>query len=311
MASEGKSGRDESKSGGGAGSGGGKAEETVHGEGWEDIDVSELDIGKRIGGGGFAIVYEATWRGKSVAVKTLFDPKVDDALKREFMDELHSMRMLDHPNVVKFIGACCKPPKLCFVMELLDTSLYELLHKSNTYYDYVALAAMATDAAAGMAYLHGLSPPIIHRDLKSHNLLVNARKGVVKLCDFGLVHTKHTTAGTPAYMAPELLNDKPFSRKCDVYAFGVLLWEIFNRSIPFHGWRVTDIVDEVSAGRRPKWPRGHTCPKDLVAIVEDCWAQDPNDRPTFSDVEKRLRQWKPAVVHSQHISGGDSLDALM
>ena len=63
-------------------------------------------------------------------------------------------------------------------------------------------------------------------DLKSHNLLVSKKDGTVKLCDFGLVHTKHTTAGTPAYMAPELLNDKPFSKKCDVYAFGVLLWEV-------------------------------------------------------------------------------------
>lgn len=100
-----------------------------------------------------------------------FDPKVDDALKREFMDELHAMRyvlrgaavlrphvftelsvcacvcvcvsMLHHPNVVKFLGACCKPPKLCFVMELLDQSLYELLHKSRKFYNYQDLVNMA------------------------------------------------------------------------------------------------------------------------------------------------------------------------
>jgi len=74
--------------------------------------------------------------------------------------------------------------------------------------------------ALGLCFVGGTS------DLKSHNLLVSKKDGTVKLCDFGLVHTKHTTAGTPAYMAPELLNDKPFSKKCDVYAFGVLLWEV-------------------------------------------------------------------------------------
>lgn len=299
MASEGKSA--------------GKAEESAdeHKGSWHDINVTELDIGSRIGGGGFAIVYKARWRGADVAVKTLFDPKVDDALKREFMDELHAMRMLHHPNVVKFLGACCKPPKLCFVMELLDQSLYELLHKSRKFYNYQDLVNMAVDAACGMAYLHNLSPPIIHRDLKSHNLLVSKKDGTVKLCDFGLVHTKHTTAGTPAYMAPELLNDKPFSKKCDVYAFGVLLWELFNRDVPYHGWRATDIKDDVSAGNRPRWPRGNSCPKELVKITEACWAQNPNDRPTFTEVERQLRAWKPIVVNSHQVSGGDSLDALM
>lgn len=294
-----------------ASSGKKEEEEGKGGGGWVDIDVSEIEIGKRIGGGGFAIVHKAVWRGKKVAVKTLFDPKVDKALKDEFMDELHAMRSLDHPNVVKFLGACCKPPKLCFVMELLDMSLYELLHKSTTFLDYQTLAKLAAETAAGMDYLHTLKPPIVHRDLKSHNLLVNVGDTTVKLCDFGLVHTRNTTAGTPAYMAPELLQDKPFSKKCDVYAFGILLYELFNRAIPFSGWRVTDIRDEVVRGGRPPWPRGTYCPKDIIALTEECWAQDPDKRPDFGSVAKRLRGWRPAEISSAKVSGGDSLDALL
>ena len=178
----------------------------------------------------------------------------------------------------------------------------------------------------------------------------------MKLCDFGLVHTKNTTAGTPAYMAPELLNDKPFSRKCDVYAFGVLLWEVrilsppplssplglclqlaasmlaftltrvlpalylcprcacpqmLNRHVPFHGWRIMDLKEEVTNGGRPKWPRGHGCPTELVAIVEQCWHANPERRPSFTTVEKQLKAWRPRVIASHNVSGGDSLDALL
>ncbi len=68
----------------------------------------------------------------------------------------------------------------------------------------------------------------------------------VKLCDFGLVTTRATTAGTPNYMAPELLGDLPFSKAVDVYSFGVVLWELFARRIPFHGWRATDIKELVA-----------------------------------------------------------------
>lgn len=178
-----------------------------------------------------------------MAVKVLFDPKVNDALKREFMDELHVMARLHHPHVVRLLAACVRPPKMCFVMELCTQSLFQLLHLSRTPLSPKQLLTMALEVAGALEYLHVQRPIIIHRwgwkraccaprasrrlhrDLKSHNVLLDAH-GTVKLCDFGLVSTKATTAGTPCYMAPELLANRPFSCKVDVYAFGILLWEV-------------------------------------------------------------------------------------
>ena len=108
------------------------------------------------------------------------------------------------------------------------------------------------------------APPIIHRDLKSLNLLV-ADDGKIKVCDFGLVRTKHTNAGTPAYMAPELLHSRAFNKSVDVYAFGVLLWEMLALEIPYSGWDVLEIKkasDTADFARyllqipapRPPWP---------------------------------------------------------
>ena len=96
---------------------------------FEEIDFRDIAMGRQVGGGGVGIVYEGTFRGQPVALKTLFDPRVDATLKREYMDELEVMAQLHHPNIVAFFGACTVPPNLCFVMELCEMSLYQLLHQ--------------------------------------------------------------------------------------------------------------------------------------------------------------------------------------
>uniref|UniRef100_A0A7S1CNY2 Protein kinase domain-containing protein n=1 Tax=Bicosoecida sp. CB-2014 TaxID=1486930 RepID=A0A7S1CNY2_9STRA len=307
---------DEGKASGGSGGAGG-SEAKGDDAGWVDIDYSELSLGRKIGGGGFAIVHEARWRGQKIAVKTMFDPKVDDQTKREYMNELHHMRHLDHPNIVKFLGACATPPKMCIAMELCNFSLFHLLHNTRTPLSKEVLVRMATDTASAMAYMHAQKPVVVHRDLKTHNLLVLERRGAysIKLCDFGLVGNRVTTAGTPNYMAPELLSDKPFSKKADVYAFGLVLWEMFMRQIPFDGWTATDIRDAVTSGERPEPLTSYDAPDLVRELVEACWAQDPAARPEFATLEERLRSWKPAVSAVASVAskggGGDSLDALL
>ncbi|CAM9271886.1 unnamed protein product, partial [Sphacelaria rigidula] len=133
---------------------------------------------------------------------------------------------LDHPNIVHLHGACMTPPRLFYVMELCEMSLFHLLHQCRRCIATKARVRMALDISRSMAYLHSRDPPIIHRDLKSLNLLLASDNVTVKLCDFGLVRTTVTAAGTPAYMAPELLQGRPFNKTVDVYAFGILLWEV-------------------------------------------------------------------------------------
>ena len=109
-------------------------------------------------------MYTGRYNGKKVALKTLFDPKVDAALKQEFMDELFVMSKLSHPNVVDFYGACLKPPDLCFIMELCDCSLYDILHNNNTNaFTLHRRISMCLDIAAGLKYLHDMTPAVVHR----------------------------------------------------------------------------------------------------------------------------------------------------
>ena len=175
--------------------------------GWEHINFDEIDLGDRIGGGGVGIVYNGWFRGRPVALKTLFDNRLGEDLKREYMDELLVMSKVKHSNIVHFLGACMTPPNLCFVMEMCECSLYQLLHVDRVNFSSKECVVMATDIASAMEYLHAQVPSIIHRDLKSHNVL-RASNGSLKICDFGLVMIKSTTAGTPAYMAPELIENR-------------------------------------------------------------------------------------------------------
>jgi serine/threonine protein kinase len=98
---------------------------------WQLIDFSEIELGERIGGGGVGVIYKGFWKDQPVALKTLFDPRISEDLKKEYMDELLVMSKLNHSNIVKFMGASMTPPNLCFVMEICDCSLHDLLHVSR------------------------------------------------------------------------------------------------------------------------------------------------------------------------------------
>lgn len=95
---------------------------------WANVSFSELEMGERIGGGGVGVIYKGWWRDRPVAMKTLFDARIGQDLKREYMDELLVMSKLKHSNIVSFMGACMVPPNLCFIMELCECSVYQMLH---------------------------------------------------------------------------------------------------------------------------------------------------------------------------------------
>mmetsp|Transcript_12146 Transcript_12146/g.15907 ORF Transcript_12146/g.15907 Transcript_12146/m.15907 type:complete len:350 (+) Transcript_12146:107-1156(+) len=281
---------------------------------WKTITFDEVEIGSRIGGGGVGVVYNGWYKDEPVALKTLFDPRVDEKLKQEYLDELLTMSALQHPNIVEFIGACMEPPDLFFVMELCNASLFDLLHNQRAQFCLKDKIAMAIDIAKAMQYLHNRDPCIIHRDLKSMNLLMS-NSGVLKLCDFGLVKTKNTTAGTPCYMAPELLKNSFFNKKVDVYAFAILLWEILEEQIPFCNCEPQEIMKLVGDGERPHLSMGYN--EEVRCLIQDCWAQDPADRPDFDEILGSLElidsqiPEKTSVELLQDDFGGDALDGLL
>ena len=158
-----------------------------------------------------------------------------------------------------------------------------------------------------MAFLHSREPAVVHRDLKSHNVLL-ALDGRLKLCDFGLVNTREVTAGTPNYMAPELLQAKPYSASVDVFAFAVLLNELFTREVPWDGYSPPDIRTKVVGGERPR--TSTTMPRACDGLVRKAWHQNAKMRPTFEQVLVMLREVLETLPMGASLLGTsvDSLD---
>nr|XP_034909377.1 serine/threonine-protein kinase CTR1-like [Populus alba] len=265
----------------------------------EDLDIpwSDLVLKERIGAGSFGTVHCADWHGSDVAVKILMEQDFHAEHFKEFLREVAIMKRLRHPNIVLFMGAVTQPPNLSIVTEYLSRgSLYRLLHKSGAreVLDERRRLSMAYDVAKGMNYLHKRNPPIVHRDLKSPNLLVD-KKYTVKVCDFGLSRLKANTflssksaAGTPVWMAPEVLCDEPSNEKSDVYSFGVILWELATLQQPWSNLNPAQVVAAVGfKGKRLEIPRDLN--PQVVALIESCWANEPWKRPSFSSVMESLR----------------------
>lgn len=225
------------------------------------------------------------------------------------------MSKMKHSNIVEFIGACMTPPNLCFVMEMCETSLYKLLHVEHETFTDREVLQMAIDVACAMEYLHARKPSIIHRDLKSHNVL-RSFNGALKLCDFGLVRCRNTRAGTPAYMAPELIEGKSFNRSVDVYAFAIMLNEMFSSRVPFSGVPLDDMRDRVVQGERPAiatWTDSR-----CLAIIQSCWSDDPSDRMEFTAIVDELSDILDNTNSKSNVDAvklshddGDALDILL
>ncbi|CAL5426284.1 unnamed protein product [Camellia sinensis] len=203
---------------------------------WE-IPWEDLQIGERIGIGSYGEVYHADWNGTEVAVKKFMDQDISGDALVQFKCEVEIMLRLRHPNVVLFMGAVTHPPNLSILTEYLPRpclfvctgSLYKLLHRPNNQLNEKKQLRMALDVAKGMNYLHTSHPIIVHRDLKTPNLLVD-KNWVVKHNTF---LSSKSTAGTAEWMAPEVLKNEPSNEKSDVYSFGVILWELATLRVPW------------------------------------------------------------------------------
>ncbi|KZV39942.1 hypothetical protein F511_11322 [Dorcoceras hygrometricum] len=264
---------------------------------WEN-----LVIGERIGLGSYGEVYHAEWNDTEVAVKKFLDQDFSGAALDEFKREVRIMRRLRHPNIVLFMGAVTRPPNLSIVSEFLPRgSLYRIIHRPHSQIDEKRRIKMALDVAKGMNCLHTSTPTIVHRDLKSHNLLVDNNWNV-KVCDFGLSRLKHntflsskSTAGTPEWMAPEILRNEPSNEKCDVYSFGVILWELATLKLPWSEMNPIQVVGAVGfQNRRLEIPKEVD---PLVArIICECWQTEPNLRPSFAQLTVGLKHLQRLVV---------------
>ncbi|KAL7617520.1 hypothetical protein Lser_V15G01956 [Lactuca serriola] len=263
-----------------------------------DIPWTDMVLKEKIGAGSFGTVHRAEWNGEDVAVKTLFlEQDFHPGKFNEFWREVAIMRRLQHPNIVLFMGVVTEPPNMSIVTEYLSRgSLFRLLHKPGPkkILDERHRLKMAFDVAKGMNYLHKRNPPIVHRDLKSPNLLVD-KNYTVKVSDFGLSRLKANTflssksaAGTPQWMAPEVLNDEPSNEKSDVYSFGVILWELITLQEPWSNLNAAQVVAAVGY-RHKRLEIPHNVNRQIAALIEACWAKEPWKRPSFTSIMESLR----------------------
>ncbi|CAI8620005.1 unnamed protein product [Vicia faba] len=270
-----------------------------------DIPWEEISMGERIGLGSYGEVYRGEWHGTEVAVKRFLLQDISGESLEEFKSEVQIMRRLRHPNVVLFMGAITRPPNLSIVTEFLPRgSLYRLLHRPNSQLDERRRLRMALDAARGMNYLHNSTPVIVHRDLKSPNLLVD-KNWVVKVCDFGLSRMKYSTflssrstAGTAEWMAPEVLRNELSDEKCDVFSYGVILWELSTLRQPWGGMNPMQVVGAVGFQHRRLDIPDNVDPA-VANIIRQCWQTDPKLRPTFAEIMALLKPLQKPITASQ------------
>uniref|UniRef100_A0A914X812 Mitogen-activated protein kinase kinase kinase n=1 Tax=Plectus sambesii TaxID=2011161 RepID=A0A914X812_9BILA len=252
------------------------------------IDRDDLEIGEQLSVGSFGAVYRGKWKPKNLVV----------AVKKVFMleKEAYILSRIRHRNIIQLYGVCHTNREFYIVTEFAEMgSLYDFLH--NPQYPDLSFADTLTWAiqiAQGVHYLHYEAPDtIIHRDLKSKNVVLNQQK-VCKLCDFGtsknLTHsqTQPTWGGTAAWMSPEIIKQSGgLSTATDVWSYAVVLWEMMSREIPYDGlteFRIYTMIAEDYV----KLAIPDTCPEQLAKLMNDCWKVVPKERANFKTILSEL-----------------------
>ncbi|GAB5582038.1 mitogen-activated protein kinase kinase kinase 10 [Prionailurus iriomotensis] len=310
----------------------------------QEIPFHELQLEEIIGVGGFGKVYRALWRGEEVAVKAArLDPERDPAVTAEQVrQEARLFGALKHPNIIALRGACLSPPHLCLVMEYARGGALSRVLAGRRVPPHV-LVNWAVQVARGMNYLHNDAPvPIIHRDLKSINILIleaienhNLADTVLKITDFGLARewhktTKMSAAGTYAWMAPEVIRLSLFSKSrcgsqppniiafpgpCDnqnsltgfqQHSFGVLLWELLTGEVPYREIDALAVAYGVAMNKLTL-PIPSTCPEPFARLLEECWDPDPHGRPDFGSILKQLEVIEQSALFQMPLESFHSL----
>nr|XP_002733964.1 PREDICTED: tyrosine-protein kinase ABL1 [Saccoglossus kowalevskii] len=259
---------------------------------WE-IERTEIVMKHKLGGGQYGEVYEAIWKkhNKTIAVKTL---KEETMQVEEFLKEASVMKEIKHPNLVQLLGVCTREPPFYIITEFMPHgNLLDYLRENNEEtLSAVTLMYMATQVASAMAYLEEKN--FIHRDLAARNCLIGENHSV-KVADFGLArlmtgdtYTAQAGAKFPIkWTAPESLAYNKFSIKSDVWAFGVLLWEIATYGMsPYPGVELTQVYEMLEKSYRMERPNG--CPAEVYKLMKKCWKWNSSERPTFDEIHDDL-----------------------
>jgi LIM domain kinase 1 len=277
------------------------------------FDMNELELSNEvIGAGQFGEVTKAILYGTDVCLKRMILSDDVDEDNKYIERELRVLQSIHHPNIMQFMGVCKQKEHTYLVTEFVEGGNLRELLKGDKNLAWPTRVRMAADAATAMAYLH--QKHIMHRDLKSNNLLVDHQLRI-KVCDFGFARTittnqkknqqrarAMTLCGTDEWMAPEVILGLPYNEKADVFSFGIVLVEIMTRKRPDENMKKRTpqlkyqvFPDEIKA-ISPK-----DCPPDLIQMAQECTNQDPEDRPDMKEVARRLRMLMKQLLDEEDL----------
>ncbi|KAI9031980.1 kinase-like domain-containing protein [Hyaloraphidium curvatum] len=262
-----------------------------------DKSAVSYDENKWLGGGSFGDVYEGRYFvTEECAVKVL---RRSTAME-SFEQEIKSWdRVGNHSKVLPLMAYVAEPGKLLMVTKLIrNGNVREYLEARC--WDHNLAAKLLLDIAMGMSYLH--FKDCLHGDLKAENVLVNDA-GTAMISDFGLSQVRLSASamrpgnagGTPIFMAPELFRGMDVHKKSDVWAFGMVMFELFGRgAIPFPGLPPAPIMLLITKGKTPNRPNG--TPDAVWKLMKQCWATDPEGRPSFLELVEELEKLQPTAT---------------
>jgi serine/threonine protein kinase len=258
---------------------------------WE-VDPYDILVYEKIGSGSFGTVYRGNWMGVEVAVKRIDGQTMSVADYKNFLYEVELMSNLRHPNLLSLLGACLEPPNLCSITEYVKQGSLDRVLKLYPHLDWKIRLNMAIECARGLFYLHRQRPPIMHRDLKSLNILVD-QNFHVRLTDFGLSQDKstkmNTRVGTLNWVAPEVLEGAvAYDEKADIYSFGMVLWELLTGRTPYEGKSQLQVIRMIDMREKERVPEN--ADPDYARLIRACWHEDPKKRPTIMRVMRQLEQ---------------------
>eukprot|EP01083_Nonionella_stella_P038881 105707_1 len=256
-----------------------------------NLDLDQVFIVKKnVGRGKTACVHYAIYGDTTdIALKEFTFGRLTDKILNGFHNELTTLQKLDHDNICRLLGHLVdeNARQLYLAFEWVPCGcLYNVIHNDSVQFEWKDVLKMSMDIAQGMQYLHSMD--IVHRDLKSHNLLLDETNRV-KITDFGTAKTldkvthTHTVVGTDVYCAPEVMDPPPegYDRRVDVFSYGVLLWEIYTRKNVFDQ-RCLSNINQLQQGIRP--PIDNQCPQTFKDLINECWQFDPQNRPSFDRI---------------------------
>ena len=279
------------------------AESFIVPESLQRLVVSDVEIGKEIDRGSFGLVLEATWKRSVVAVKQIHSTFVN---KDTLFKECERSSRLSHPNIVRFVGIHCPSPDRApnIVMERLHCSLTKQLEETRAtaaagdQFPVDKKLSILSQVGRGLRYLHSQSPPIIHRNLSSDNVLLSEKLELVKISDLGsvrLVDSKRQleimkTSNMVIFMPPEVLSDEPreHGTEVDVFSFGCVMLHTLS-----HQWPTPSqpVGTQSEVERRQKYfdtiARKEVLkvePFRSVKMMKRCLNNSPNNRPSIVNI---------------------------